>query len=273
MASTAFNPESEAARLRHFAHALAQRGFAVFPCTIGKKPYVDHGLKEATTNPVQIDEWWQRWPTAGIAIATGAPRRFFALDVDDYHDGEASLRALLEREHAELPSTIEVITGSGQGRHLYFWHPEGRDIRNSTDKLGKGLDVRGNGGYVIAPPSPHASGGRYRWSPNSASKMADAPEWLLKLITAPKIRAPRSGRAATDWRAVALGIVGEGARNDTAARIIGHLVRCNVDGELTHEFMQLWNSAHCTPPLAPGDITKILNSICAAEMRKRGSYG
>jgi hypothetical protein len=138
----------------------AENGWPVFPCGIDKKPLVAGGFKSATTDLAQIVAWWTQWPDASIGCPTGSMSGFWVFDVDT-PNGPASLEAL-EAEHGPLPATREQRTGSG-GRHLFFKWIEGREVRNSASKLGPGLDVRGEGGYVILPPSGHLSGGTYEW--------------------------------------------------------------------------------------------------------------
>ena len=121
----------------------------------GKHPRTRHGLSDASTDPATIKQWWQQWPDANIGIVTGPESGLVVLDVDPRHDGDKSLRDL-ERQHGPLPLTPEVLTGGG-GRHFYFTYPEGATIGNSSGKLAAGLDVKGKGGYVVAPPSLHPS--------------------------------------------------------------------------------------------------------------------
>jgi hypothetical protein len=151
------------------AIAYARRGWRVFPiwpirngrCACGsacgrdagKHPIgrlVPHGVHDATTEEACITRWWTEVPDANIGIATGAVSGLVVLDVDG-EDGEASLAAL-EREHGPLPLTPTVLTG--KGRHLYFTHP-GVPVPNRV-RVAPGLDVRGDAGYVVAPPSTHA---------------------------------------------------------------------------------------------------------------------
>jgi putative DNA primase/helicase len=155
--------------VRDAALGYARRGWCVFPvwsirngrCACGtacgrdagKHPIgwlVPHGVHDATTNESTIRRWWTDEPNANIGIATGAVSGIIVLDVDG-EDGEASLAAL-EREHGPLPETPTVLTG--KGRHLYFAHP-GVPVPNRV-RVALGLDVRGDGGYVVAPPSIHA---------------------------------------------------------------------------------------------------------------------
>ena len=147
------------------AMALAHKGIAVFPCRPqDKRPATANGLKDATTDLDIIRQWWRQEPQFNLAIATGAVSGIFVVDVDGL-DAEVELRRL-EAEHGEFPSTVEAITA--RGRHVYFRSPE-IPVRNSASKIAPGIDVRGDGGYVLAPPSIHPSGRRYEWSVDCAS--------------------------------------------------------------------------------------------------------
>ena len=142
------------------ALALAKRKLHVFPCLErAKTPAVAWGFRAATVDPQIIRGWWGARPDCNVAIATGAISGVFVVDVDGV-DGEFELRRL-EAEHDTLPSTVEVITGAG--RHLYFRMPE-MPVRNSAGKVADNIDVRGDGGYVLVPPSIHPSGRAYTWS-------------------------------------------------------------------------------------------------------------
>jgi hypothetical protein len=161
---------------------LAVRGYAVFPCVPrGKTPITTHGCKAATAKARVIQRWWQREPSANIGLATGAASGIFVLDVDPEHAGAESL-ADLEADHGGLPRTITSVTGSG-GRHLLFRHPGGDcKVRNLVG-FRAGLDIRGDGGYIIVPPSVHPNGRRYQWAPDNPSQPAEAPAWLLQIVS------------------------------------------------------------------------------------------
>ena len=181
------------------ALGLTRRGFLVFPvwwasdgrCACesglqcdkpGKHPIPKTGFKEATTNETLIHAWWSNQPGANIAIATGERSGVWVLDVDQHgDDGEATLRAL-EREHGALPLTLTSKTGGG-GRHFFFKFDPSAPVRNRQSKALKlaGIDVRGEGGYAIAPPSTHASGAAYVWE-NPIAAVEPAPIWLLALV-------------------------------------------------------------------------------------------
>jgi hypothetical protein len=162
---------------------LAVQGFAVFPCVPrGKQPITTHGCKAATTNAKTIRHWWEHEATANIGLATGSVSGIFVLDVDPDHGGAESL-VMLERTFGKLPSTVVNLTGGG-GQHLLFRHPGGCKVRNLVGFY-DGLDVRGDGGYILAPPSVHPNGRRYRWSTEDARQIAEAPEWLIEIVREP----------------------------------------------------------------------------------------
>ena len=131
----------------------AEDGIPVFPCKPGgKAPLTERGHLDATTDRRQIHAWWNRWPNANIAVPTGARSGFFVVDVDKDSWGFGTLDALEER-FGELPPTRTVKTGR-DGMHYYFRYPDdGTVIPNSSGRLGPGIDIRGEGGYVLIPPS------------------------------------------------------------------------------------------------------------------------
>jgi hypothetical protein len=246
---------------------LAERGLRVFPCKPRDKvPATARGLKDATSDLAIIEQWWRQEPEFNVAIATGVASGVFVIDVDNA-GAEAELQNF-ETAHGELPPTVEAITA--RGRHIYFKMPD-RPVRNSAGKIAPGIDVRATGGYVLTPPSIHPSGRRYRWSVDSADPLATAPDWLLA-----RIAEPNGGNASvtppSEWRELAKG-AGEGARDCTAAKLAGHLLRRGVDVFVVLELMQSWNATRCTPPLPAEDITRVVNSIAGMELRRRQGHG
>jgi len=152
----------------------AGRGFQVIPLN-GKLPRTAHGLRDAARGPEQIRAWWSSWPTANVGIVTGETSGIVVLDVDG-EAGEASLAGLVAR-FGPYPPTLEARTGGG-GRHLYFGHPGGGRRIGNRQGIAPKLDVRGDGGYVVAPPSGHKSGSSYTWLTDLPP--AD-PGWFLKV--------------------------------------------------------------------------------------------
>jgi len=176
------------------AIAYARRGIRVMPITHKSKvPLLKAWTTDASNDEAIVREWFTKtYKGAGVGIATGRAgnRQFFVLDIDDKNGKRGSdTLADLEAEHGRLPETVTVLTPTG-GRHLYF--TTNVEIRNDAGKrLGEGLDIRGIGGYVVAPPSTHENGGEYTFEHGYAitdTKPADAPNWLMHLLTVqPKI--------------------------------------------------------------------------------------
>ena len=167
-----------------FRYALRQ--VAIFPLAPGSKCPIkgSHGYHDATSDSDVARARWKRWPSANIGGATGSRSGFWVLDVDAHHDGDKSLAAL-EGEHGPLPPTVETSTPRG-GRHLYWrWGADGPEIRNSAGRIGTGIDVRGEGGLIVMPPSVLADGRCYRWVKNGVRAIADGPAWLVKLALPP----------------------------------------------------------------------------------------
>lgn len=226
-----------------------RRGWRVFPChapasgacscgagdcaSPAKHPRTRHGLHDASAEEDVVARWWRRWPGANVGLRTGDG--LVVLDVDPAHGGTESL-AVLKTDHGPLPATATVRTGSG-GLHLYFRHDGA--LRNSAGALGPGLDVRADGGYVIAPPSWHMAGAPYRWT--STVPPAPLPGWVLgRLVRPPPPRPPVlpssavAGAAASAWATAALAgevdrvvTAVEGQRNHTLNRsafVLGQIV-------------------------------------------------
>ena len=171
------------------AHEYAERGWRVIPIKPGGKYPAGFGewQLKATTDPAIIEGWWNGTHKGyGVGIATGPESGVWVLDID-VADGKAGDDTLaeLERINGALPETCTAITGSGGG-HMFFTYPtEGDPVRNdAARRLGHGLDVRGDGGFVVAAPSIHPVTGRaYEWDVGLPDDVADAPAWLLKLVT------------------------------------------------------------------------------------------
>lgn len=124
----------------------------------GKHPRTSHGVKDATTDEEVIRDWFRKYPESNYGIATGKESGLLVLDIDPLHYGEEYLEDL-ETKNGKLPETLTVLTGSG-GRHLYFQYPH-FPVGNSP--LCTGVDIRGDGGYVVGPGSVHKSGRTYEW--------------------------------------------------------------------------------------------------------------
>lgn len=258
------------------ALAYAARGWPAFPlhgirggrCTCGAVPdckpgkhplgrLVPAGVKNATTEAVKITSWSTNCPIANVAIGTGGVSGLVALDVDPRHGGDASLEALV-REHGPLPDTIESLTGGG-GRHLVFRHPGG--VVPNRVGIAPGLDVRGDGGYIVAPPSLHISERRYAWAIGYGADevpLAAAPEWLTTLVTSDASRWVSGGRLRCDGTPL---VIHAGERNDRLARLGGALRRYGLGEAALMDCLVAINREHCRPPLDRAEVQKIAASV------------
>jgi hypothetical protein len=224
------------------ALAFARAGRRVFPCKErGKQPLTEHGFKDATTDEGTIRDWWSRWPDANIGYPTGER---IVLDVDGA-EGEAALAAL-EKEHGPLPETLRARTG--EGRHLYF-DPNGAVIRNSAGKLGPHLDVRGVGGYVILPPSVHASGTLYEWL--NRVKPAPLPAWFGQLLS----EQARGTVSSTTEKIAA------SQRNTHLTSLAGSMRRRGMTESAIEAALQKENELRCDPPLRDSEVRTIARSV------------
>jgi len=187
---------TQVSRTTDYALQMAVKGWRVFPCheitaaghcscnkkadcsSSGKHPRIKAWQEHATTDPDQIVRWWKRWPTANIGIQTGSRSNLCVLDFDPRHGGQDTL-VDLQRKHPEIVDTFRVATGGG-GWHLYFRNPDGGS-KTLKDIL-PGMDVRGDGGLVIAAGSIHSSGVPY--SIQHAGSILVVPDGLLPLVAA-----------------------------------------------------------------------------------------
>src|SRR5262249_49615888 len=156
------------------------------------------------------------------------------------------------------------------GGPIYFrWRAQ--PMRKSAGKIAPGIDVRGDGGYVLVPPSVHPSGKKYAWSVDSGNSIAEAPEWLLARASNGSNRNGNGAVPPSAWRDLVRNGVDEGSRNDGIARLAGHLLRRHVDAIVTLELLGAWNATQCRPPLEEKELVTIVDSIAARELKRRGA--
>jgi hypothetical protein len=251
---------SPAGEVLEAALRYAGRGWPVFPCrSRAKRPATEHGLHDATLDDGLISGWWEMWPDANVAIRTGRESCLVVVDVDGEEGRE--LLGSLQQRHEALPATATVTTPRG-GTHLYFQHPGGT-VPNSAGQLGRGLDVRGDGGYVLAPPSLV---GDRPYEPARRAPVQPLPEWLGPLLTRDR---PRQGATPPSvWTRMVRDGLPEGERNSGLARLVGHLLARDVNALLVAEFAHLVNG-RCRPPLPAEDVDRVVASIAGRELRQR----
>lgn len=235
--------------------------------SVGKHPRIRWEMyqrKRASEN--EITNWWRQWPTANIAIITGKISGIVVLDIDPRHGGDESLIDL------KLPeSTVTSKTG-GQGQHLVFRCPS-EPIANRANAW-PGIDVRGDGGYIIAPPSNHEQGQRYEWeisySPTEYA-LATLPPAILEHLLGSN-RAVLAPEPSFDIEAILAHGIPEGQRNVTMTRIAGYLLATLPNPLLAAERAVLINRQHCKPPLDETEIWTIIKSLNRREERNKSLY-
>ncbi len=196
-----------------------------------------------------------------IGVMTGKQSGIFVLDIDCKNDagGFESLREL-ESKHGTLPPTYTVMTPSG-GMHYYFKFPEKQEIRNSAGKVGKGIDIRGNGGYVVGCSST-IDGNEYHRADGTPDHVVDAPEWLLKLLNAPKKSTaikPNSGTVINSIGSQVSNGITQGSRNDSIFRLVCSWMANGYPYE-TIKQMALIESQKCDPPLEEPEVICCVDS-------------
>ncbi len=251
------------------ALSYLHRGWSVIPIARGsKRPLVKWDpYQRRQASETEIEQWFDQWPDANVGIVTGAVSGLLVLDVDPRHGGTAALKSL-ETDHGALPATVAAITGGG-GRHLYFRHP-GRPTSNRAG-LVAGIDLRGDGGMVVAPPSIHASGRAYRWQAETAPDqvpLAPTPRWLLALL---KRAEAHPGHGTAHWRTLVGEGVAQGQRNASIASLAGHLLWHGVDLEVVRSLMLSWNAQRCRPPLSDEEVSRTVDSIKRTQNRHGGT--
>jgi hypothetical protein len=232
------------------ATSYAQLGFSVIPIRPRDKSPAVKWEPYQTRKPTdaELAEWFGDGQAHNIGIVTGAISGVVVLDVDG-SEGQATIAG------RELPPTPCVRTAKGW--HYYYKWP-GRTVRNFASRL-PGLDLRGDGGYVLAPPSVHPDGPRYEWAVGLDVPLAAPPTWLLDLLDT---AGPPPGKSS-DWLTRTLRGVAEGQRNDAATRIAGRLRRAGLHSETVLEILRCWNHRN-TPPLPDDELCGVARS--AAKM-------
>ena len=222
--------------------------------SVAKHPRTEHGLRDATTDQSIMRSWWSRCPNANVGILTGQRSGFVVLDVDPQHGGSKTLSDL-EGRFGRLPKTLVSRTGNG-GRHILFQHP-GYYVKTKQGALGAGLDIKGDGGYIVAPPSLHRSGQHYRWEgsgPLSAFQIAPLPAWIVKRLE--KAEGKQPGKARTSAQRIP-----EGQRNTALTSLGGAMRRQGMCQEAIESALLAENRRRCTPPLSDTEVKRIAASV------------
>ena len=225
---------------------LATQGWRLIPCKPrDKTPLIKEWPQRASSDPLVIAAWSREYPGCNWAVLTGLGSRVFVLDIDGAK-GRAAL-ATLETQHGPLPATLTSYTGRNDGgEHRWFTFPVGRNLRNSTAKIGPALDIKADGGYTIVPPSIHPTGRPYSWA-EPQKPIAEAPGWLLELATNKSLdsRQPRE---------IGIGILVEGQRDDALFRLGCAKRRKGCSQEQIETELLEANTRRCIPPLPDAQV-------------------
>lgn len=280
--------EQEQQRVDLCAHARAyiRKGWAVVPLwwpsfplvcacpaggdckSVGKHPHTKHGTRAPLRSGLDVDLYWQRHPLCNVGIATGAASGFVVLDIDPGKGGRTSMNTIWKR-YGRPGDTLVSVTGGG-GRHVLFKYP-GDKVKNANAYM-PGIDVRGDGGLIVAPPSMHGSGERYSWHPDGHPRdkaLAPMPEWMFTAMVADEQqkrdhnarrtrRVDRQSRYGRTLDPDLVPAVAEGERNTTLCSIAGRLIWENRDEDEVLAMVQGLNETKCQPPLPDGEVTRLV---------------
>lgn len=266
------------------ALVLAGRGFRVVPIhtpgpngcscekgaacggSTGKHPRLNAWQRDASGDPQRIRAWWRAWPDANIGLVMGGESRLVAVDIDG-PEGRDTL-ARLEGDRGPLPATLASRSGRVDGgEHRFFRVPDGWDLRAIKNRAGRPggpmprVDIRADGGQVVAPPSLHVSGNRYAWQ-DRKTPIAVLPRWMYDLATwepaapqapPPRVETPMVDRARAYVSRIAGAVSGQGGHSHTLL-VAEHLVRgFELDDGTAMSILCEWNRT-CDPPWSEREL-------------------
>ncbi len=252
------------------AQEYVKMGFSIIPVTHDKRPAV-HEWKTFQSRhalPSEIEEWWTKWPGCGVGIITGTISGLVVVDIDSPEAANKIADMKAQDFSYGIGEPPTVITG--KGFHLYYRYPTGVGVVGNSVNKELGLDIRGEGGYVVAPPSTHPSGRQYRW-------VKHRHLWNRLMPTLPSVFlvVRSSGYQGNEqdyepWAAALLADgMGEGGRNDAVARLAGRYILKGLGENEVYEIVSMWNSLRNSPPLPEKEVETTVASIMAKH--KRGS--
>lgn len=247
------------------ALSYVRAGFAVFPLRPGgKEPRTKNGLNDWTDDEESVVEVWTAFPDSNVGIVCGEPSGgLLVVDLDLHPERDVYGTDALgewERGHGGLPETCTQVTGSG-GYQLLFRVPPG--TKAPTYKNSElGVDTRGDGGYIVAPPSVHPCGGTYQWEvPPDELEPQVADSNVLAFVDACRDRPSAADTEAPRYEAPE--VISEGGRNDELTRVCGQAWGKGMDRHLVRDMLHGVNLARCVPPLPPEEVDRIWESITA----------
>ncbi len=260
----------------------AKFGLLVFPlhavkdgkCTCGKAdcsspakhPRTVQGLKQASRDMNFVKNLFSsfNYLSANIAVCTGKESNLVVVDIDSAKGGRIEeLYNFVSQDILE--KTLWIKTGGGF--HLYFRFPPSAEIRNSAGKLGKNIDVRGEGGYVVAPPSMHISGKQYEFL-NENNVMPFPKAFIEKLNKSE----PRTENSFLNGKTIQADSYSEGNRNSALTSVAGKLRHAGLnESELEPALLKI-NAERCKPPLSEKEVLQIVHSVSRYEIQTQPQY-
>lgn len=246
------------------ALAYQKLGWSVIPVSSSsKKPLIEWAeFQKRRATPKEIRQWWKVYPSANVGVVTGNISGLVVVDVDTDRGGDP------KKLFTDSPANHIVKTGSG-GYHFYYQRPA--DLAHVPNQVGKssGLDVRADGGYVVAPPSRHISGNLYAWDRgNEGVPLLPPPEFALSK----RNTSNGNGTHSEPWLAETLRGVSHGGRNDACARLAGYYQSKGMPKDVALESLILWNTKN-EPPLPRSEIVTTVDSVWRTVDRRESQAG
>lgn len=244
---------------------LASKGFRIIPCK-EKIPQIKKWQINATNNSDIIKELWSK-SDYNIGILTGADgENIVVIDCDIKEDinGVDNFIKFIDEKKIILPNTLTATSGRG-GKHYYF-RSKSSNIKSGTNIFDKGIDIRANGGFIIAPPSLHPNGNRYSW--DNSSTIADLPEQLESIIieyqNSTNLKKDTLNKPSKKINNIKnyteLIDIEIGERNETLFRLSSKLIESGLCYKAILEAINIENNTKCVEPLTKEEITNIVNS-------------
>jgi putative DNA primase/helicase len=248
--------------LKNQALKYVEAGFSIIPLKPRSKlPLIKWArFQKRKATKEEITKWWTRWPDANIALLTGKINNIIVFD----EDGPEAEKII--KEKGGFPPGPQSVTA--KGRHYIFRHPGfsiGNDVNKKLD-----LDIRGDGGYIVAPPSVHPSGHVYSWAPELSLfeiEIAEMRDWQIEYLKENCIVGSKSPRNVPGWHQESLKGVSKGQRNDTAAKLAGRYITKGLSDSETASILLPWNRKN-RPPLPEVEIRNIIKSIRQKDSKK-----
>ena len=237
---------------------LQEKGLSVIPIKRDKTPLLSSWkeYQERQASKEEIESWFKNNIPDGIALVTGKISGIVVLDVE--HDGDTT--------GLEIPNTPTVKSGGG-GKHFYFKYPE-TGIKNATRILGRKIDIRGDGGYIVVPPSLHLSGNHYEWEIDlDKLPLAEVPKWM---VLDEKKTTQNHNQSDQKWDVLFSGVE-TGSRHDVLTRISGKLLYQYSEKDwftFCFPLVQSWNKNN-NPPLEDKHLFEVFESLAESQRKQR----